>query len=86
MEQQMKLVKQMVEMQKLTFESMMSGMFMFWKQTEQTLDSFLNQAVWMPEQGKSALRQWIEGNKKACEYFKNAVEEGYGNLEKYFSG
>jgi predicted nucleotidyltransferase len=37
----------------------------------------LNQAAWVPEEGKKALREWVDSDKKACETLKNAVNNGY---------
>ena len=86
MEPQMLMVKQMIDMQKASFDAMMNSMLMFWNQTEQMLGSFLNQAAWMPDQGKDAFRQWLENNKKACDYFKTTIDNGYTTLEEYFRG
>lgn len=85
MDQQMKMAKQMIDIQRASFDGMLNNIVMFWEQTESMMNSFLNQAVWMPEEGKKAFRDWADNNKKSCETFKRAVDEGYRNLEKYFN-
>ncbi len=84
LDQQMKTVKQMIDLQKSTVDGMINSMTMFWTQTETMMETFLVQAVWIPEEGKKALRDWVETNKKGCETFRNAVNDGYSNLEKMF--
>ncbi len=84
LDQQMKTVKQMIDMQKSTVDGMINSMTMFWTQTETMMETFLVQAVWIPEEGKKALRDWVETNKQGCETFRNAVNDGYSNLEKMF--
>lgn len=85
MEQQMEAAKQLIDMQRATFNMMMNNTNMFWNQTEQMLSSFLGMANWMPEEMKGAFKQWLEGNKQALELFRNTVEEGFNNLEKYIA-
>jgi len=84
MEQQMKLTKQMIDLQKVAFDNMMDNMILFWNQTGQMLNTSAGQAAWLPDQGKGALRLWTEGNKKACEFVRTAVEDGYNGLGKFF--
>jgi hypothetical protein len=48
------------------------------------LSSFLNQAAWVPEEGKKVFREWVGTNKKGCETLKDAVNSGYSSLGKCF--
>lgn len=59
---------------------------MFWDQTEKVLDSFLEQAVWVPEEGKKAFRQWVHSNRNGCESFRAAMEDGLKRMESCFRG
>lgn len=85
LDQQMRMAKQMIDLQRVTFEGVMGNMIMLWDQTGNMLNSFMDQAVWVPEEGKKAFREWIDNNKKGCETFKSAVNNGYSNLEKLFA-
>lgn len=85
LEQQTRVAKQMIDVQRVTVEGLISNMVMFWDQTANMLNSFLDQAVWLPEEGKKAFRDWIDTNKKGCENFKNAVNNGYGNIERFLN-
>jgi len=77
------IAKQMIDMQRAGVEGIISNAMMFWDQTGSVWNSLLNQAAWVPEEGKKAFREWIDSNKKGCETFKDAVNNGYASLEKF---
>ena len=81
MEQQFRMVKQVIDMQKASCDGMINNLIMMWEQTGTVLDA----APWFPDEGKKAFRQWVEMNKKACDNMKSAVESGYSSLEKFFA-
>jgi len=81
MNQQFKMAKQMIDMQRASAEGMIKGMIMMWEQTAMLLDG----AAWLPEEGRKAFRQWVDINKKACEDLKTVITGGYSNLEKFFA-
>jgi len=81
----MSMTKQVLDLQKATFDGMMDSMLMFWDQTERTLNTFMEQAVWVPEEGKRAFNGWIRTNKKGCEDFMNAVADGFNKMESCFA-
>jgi len=83
-EQSAKMAKQMIDMQRTTVEGMIGNMIMIWDQTGSMLNSSLNKAAWMPEEGKKALCSWIDGGKMGCETLKDVVSRGYCNLGKCF--
>ncbi len=82
-EQSTSMAKQMINLQKIGVEGMISNMIMFWEQTDSMLNVFLNQASWVPDEGKKVFREWIDSNKKGCETLKDVVNNGYTSLEKY---
>ena len=81
MNQQFRMAKQMIDMQKASVDGTINGMIMMWEQTAVLLEG----AVWMPEEGRKAFRQWVDMNKKACEDLKAVISGGYANMEKFFS-
>ena len=83
---QMRMTKQVFDLQKATFDSMLGSMLMFWDQTEKVLNNFMDQAVWVPEEGKKAFSEWVRTNKKGCEDFKTAVSDGFEKMESCFVG
>jgi hypothetical protein len=82
----MRMAKQMMDLQRVTFDGMINNMIIYWDQTARMLGSFFDQAPWMPDEGRKAFREWIDGNKKGCETFQNAVNDGFKRLESYFAG
>ena len=83
---QMRMTKQVFDLQKATLDSMLGGMLMFWDQTEKMLNGFMEQAVWLPDEGKRAFNQWIRTNKKGCEDLKNVMADGFKKMEGCFVG
>ena len=77
------IAKQMIDLQRVSVEGLIGNVIMFWDQTASVWNSLLNQAAWVPEEGKKAFREWIDSNKKGCETFKDAVNNGYASLEKF---
>ncbi|MGA3118842.1 MAG: hypothetical protein ABSF90_31025 [Syntrophobacteraceae bacterium] len=81
MNQQFKMLKPMLDMQRASAEGMLNSLTVLWDQTA----IFFDGATWLPEEGRKQLRQWVDINKKACEGLKSAVDGGYSSLEKFFS-
>lgn len=63
MNQQLKMAKQMIDMQKASTEIMLNNLIAMWEQTA----VFSDGATCLPEKGRRAIRQWVEINRKACE-------------------
>lgn len=83
-EQTSSMTKQMIDLQRMSVEGLISNMIVFWEQTDSMLNSFLSQSVLVPEEGKKVFREWIDSNKKGCETLKDAVNNGYNSLGKCF--
>ncbi len=86
MEQQMRLAKQFVDLQKVMVEGLFNSMITFWDQTEKMFGPFVDQAVWFPAEGRGILKEWIGRNKQGFETFKNAANEGFNVLEGMLNG
>ena len=83
-EQSATMAKQMIDLQRLSVEGMINNMIILWDQTGNMLNSFMDQAAWVPDEGKKALREWVDSNKRGCESLKSAVSNGYNSLGKCF--
>lgn len=79
------MAKQMIDLQKTTFDNTFNAMVMVQGQSEKMLGAFLGQANWLPEEGKKAFDEWMKIYKKGCEDFKKTVDEGFKKLEDYFT-
>ena len=83
-EQSAALAKQMIDLHRMSLEGMIGNAIIFWDQMGNMGNMFLNQASWVPDEGKKAFREWIDSNKKGCETIKDAVNNGYASLGKCF--
>jgi hypothetical protein len=55
------------------------------EQNAKMVNTFLEQANWMPEEGKKLIRDWVNAYKKGCEDFKKAADENYKKVDEFFS-
>jgi hypothetical protein len=81
----LKLAKQMIDFNKATFDNSFNSMVLLQEQTEKMVSSFLDQAAWLPEEGKKALKEWVSTYKKGREEYKKMVDESYKKVDSYFA-
>jgi hypothetical protein len=75
--------KQMVEFNKGAFSNAYNAMVMVQGQNETLANTLLIQADWLPEEGKKAVKDWVEAFKKGREEYKKAVDEAFKKVEEY---
>ena len=80
------MLKQMVQFNKTAFDNGFSAMKIAQEQGEKMLTAFLEQASWLPEEGRKAVSDWVVANKKGCDDFKSAMDDNYKKLEEFFGG
>ena len=83
--EQFNAIKQMVQFNKNVFDQGYHAMDMLLKQNEKMTNSLLDQATWLPEEGKKAVNEWMQFYKKGCNDFKMTADQNYKNVEKLFS-
>ncbi len=81
----LKLTKQMIDFNKASFDNTFNAMVLLQEQTEKMVNAFMEQATWLPGEGKKALNEWVETVKKGREDFKKVVDQGFGKVEDYFA-
>ncbi|MDX2434646.1 MAG: hypothetical protein QNK14_08560 [Desulfobacterales bacterium] len=84
--EQFNVIKQMVQFNKNAFDHGYNAMDMLQKQNEKMTNSFLDQATWLPEEGKKAVNEWMQLYKKGCNDFKRTADQNYKDVEKLFAG
>ena len=84
--EQFNVIKQMVQFNKNAFDHGYNAMDMLQKQNEKMTNSFLDQATWLPEEGKKAVNEWMQLYKKGCNDFKKTADQNYKDVEKLFAG
>jgi uncharacterized coiled-coil DUF342 family protein len=81
----LKLAKQMIDFNKATFDNTFSAMVLLQEQTEKMVSTFMEQATFLPAEGKKMLNDWVETYKKGRENFKKTVDESFAKVEDYFT-
>ena len=81
---QKQIFKQMVDFNKGAFNNAFNAMVMVQDQTETLAKTMLNQATWMPEDGKKAIQEWVDTFKKGRETYKQTVDEAFKKVETFF--
>ena len=80
----MKLAKQVIDFNKSSFNNSFDAMVMMQEQTEKMVGSMLEQAPWLPNEGKKVLGEWMSAYQKGREEFKKTVDESFKKVETYF--
>ncbi len=80
------MAKQMLQFNKTAFDNTFNAMTMVYDQNEKMVGTFLQQASWLPEDGRKAISDWMEAYKKGGENFKSTVDQNYQKVEDFFAG
>jgi len=83
---QKKLIKQALDFNRNAFNNGFNALVMLQDHTERVCNTALENANWIPEEGKNTLGEWIESCKKGREKYKDAVNAGFQQLEGVLGG
>lgn len=83
---QKQIAKQMIQFNKTAFDNSFNAMTMVYDQNEKMIGTFLQQATWIPEEGRKAIENWMQSYKKGCEDFKKMADDNYQKVEEFFAG
>jgi hypothetical protein len=75
-------LKQLISIQKTTFENSFAAVDMLQGQAEQLVTSAWRQAPWMPAEGKTMLDQLVGALREGRSTFRQSVEKGFESLEQ----
>ena len=75
--------KQMIEFQKATFDNSFNAAVMLQDQAAQLFNTSIEQASWVPEEGKQMVDEWVRIYKTGRDDFKSAVDENFDKLAEY---
>jgi hypothetical protein len=78
------IAKQMIQFNKTAFDNTFNAMTVLQEQTEKMMGMYMDQAPWIPAEGKKAINDWIKAYKKGREDFKTAAEDNYKKVEDFF--
>ena len=83
--EQMQVLKQMAQMNKMAFDNSFNMMMSAFEQNKLMLNTFLSQPSSLPEEGKKASEEWLQNYRKGGEGLKKLADDGYAMVEKYIS-
>ncbi len=83
---QKQIAQQMIQFNKTAFDNSFNAMTMVYEQNEKMIGAFLDQATWLPAEGKKAISDWVDAYKKGCTDFKKMVDENYQKVDEFFTG
>ena len=81
---QKKIFRQMLEFNKASFDNSFNAMVMLQEQAEKSAHMMLDQATWIPEEGRNAINEWVKAYKKGRIDFKKFVDDNFQKVEAYF--
>ncbi len=81
---QKKLIKQAIDFNKNIFNNSFNALVMLQDQTERFSRTILDQAAWIPEEGKSLINEWIDAYKKERDNYKHNADAGFEKIETFF--
>ena len=79
------MLKQMLDFNKTAYDNSFNAMLTIQEQNAKMVNTFLEQATWMPEEGKKLIRDWVSAYKKGCEDFKKTADENYKKVDEFFA-
>ncbi len=79
------IAKQIIDFHKSTFDNNFNSFAILQQQTEKMVKTFMQQAAWLPEEGKAAINEWLNIYNKGRIGFKEAADNNYKKVEKYFA-
>jgi polyhydroxyalkanoate synthesis regulator phasin len=82
---QKKIIKQMVEFNQSAFDNAFDAIVTIQDQTEQIADKMMDQADWLPEEGRKVIDNWVDVYKTSRNNFKVQVDNNYKQIEKLFT-
>ena len=81
---QKQMLKQMIEFNQAAFNNSFNAMVMLQEQFERVAATVLEQATWLPAEGRNAIENWVQSYKTGRDNYKQYMEESYQQVEKFF--
>jgi polyhydroxyalkanoate synthesis regulator phasin len=74
----------MFDFNKAAFDNTFNAMAMLQEQSERMANTMLEQATWLPEEGRKVITDWVDAYKKGRENFKRMIDENFQKVDEYF--
>ena len=82
---QKQMLKQMLSFNKAAFDNTFNALVTLQEQTERMCNTMLDQAAWLPEDGKKAIQNWVETYKSGRDTFRKSVDDSFAKVESFFA-
>lgn len=79
-----KITQQMIDFQKETFLKFYDAAAMMQNHAASAVNMTLDQAAWIPNEGRQAILSWMDAYQGGCEQLKDYVQDSFSSIEKYF--
>jgi len=79
------ILNQVVTFNKTIFDNAFNALQMAQNQGEKVITSLLDQASWLPEDGRKTIDAWLKSYQKGCTDFKAVVDEQYKKVEEFLA-
>ena len=79
------ITKQVIDFQKLSFDNWYSAVTMVQDQAASAVDLMLDQATWIPEEGRQAMLGWISVCQEERDRLKTYMDQSFSSIEKYMA-
>ncbi len=76
------IAKQVIDFQKISFDSWFSTMALVQDQAATTVDKMLDQAAWMPAEGRKAIQSWMSACTSERDRLKSYVDQSFAGANK----
>jgi hypothetical protein len=82
---QKQIIKQMVEYNQSAFDNAFDAIVTIQDQSQQIAEKMMDQADWMPVEGRKVIDNWVDVYKTSRNNFKVQVDNNYKQIEKLFT-
>lgn len=79
-----KIAKQMLDLQKATVDQSYNTMHAMQDHSEKLMQAVLEQALWIPDEGRQAVDGWINAVKKNEDDCKQMIDDYFTSVEQFF--
>jgi hypothetical protein len=77
-----KIAKQVIDFQKMSFDSWFSALTLMQDQATMAMNTMIDQARWMPQDGRDAVQNWMGVIQDERTRLKGYVDDSFVTLEK----
>jgi hypothetical protein len=79
------MTKQMIDLQKTTFDNFFNAMVLVQEQGEKMTQALFEQASWLPEESRRLVDQWLAMGKKGRDDLKSALDDNYDAVRDLYA-